>query len=56
MTNEQERSIFVQDAAYKVLSGEMTAENFWCYYCDESLFPSIREFVTLVNARVRWMQ
>jgi len=56
MTLEQERSITIQDGAYKVLSGEMTAENFWCYYVDQSLFPSIQEFAKLVNARVEVMQ
>jgi hypothetical protein len=56
MTIEQEMAIAVQEGAYKVLSGEMTAENFWCYYIDQSLFPSIQEFVRLVNKRVQWMQ
>jgi hypothetical protein len=56
MTIEQEKAIAIQDGAHKVLSGEMTAENFWCYYIDQSLFPSIQEFVRLVNKRVQWMQ
>jgi hypothetical protein len=56
MNIKQEQAIAVQDGAHKVLSGEMTAEDYWCYYVDQSLFPSIQEFARLVNERVEWMQ
>jgi hypothetical protein len=56
MTKEQERTIAVQDGAHKVLSGEMTAEHFFSYYVDCSLFEDVREFKALVTDRVKLMQ
>lgn len=56
MTREQEQAIAIQDGTYKVLSGEMTAETFWCYYVDQSLFESVQEFARLVNERASLMQ
>jgi hypothetical protein len=54
MTREQQRSIAIQDGTYKVLGG-MSAEEFYDYYVDHSLFESREEFCTLVFTRADWM-
>lgn len=52
----RDRSIAVQDGAHKVLAGEMSAECFFQYYVDPSLFPSRKDYVERVTRRVQGMQ
>jgi hypothetical protein len=54
MTREQLRSIAIQDGTYKVLGG-MSADEFFDYYVDHSLFESREELCTLVFRRADYM-
>lgn len=57
MTRETLRSIAIQDGARKILSGEYeTPQEYFNYFVDSSLFQSVKEYSTLVLARVERMQ
>ena len=54
MTRETERSVAVQDGVYHIAGG-MSAEEYFDYYVDNSLFESANEYASLVEARYQEM-